>query len=42
MAMQGLMEELRVAEDQHDAAAGAHLAVLDSLLDLQVGVEELM
>ncbi|GAB4816779.1 hypothetical protein N2152v2_003825 [Parachlorella kessleri] len=33
--IEGLMGELRVAEDQHDAAAGAHLAVLDSLLDLQ-------
>ena len=31
------MEDLRVAEEQHEAAAGAHLHVLDQLLDLQAG-----
>lgn len=33
--MQGLLDELCVADDQHDAAACAHLNVLEQLLELQ-------
>lgn len=33
-----LDRDLEVAEEQHQTALGAHLMVLDSLLDLQVGV----
>jgi hypothetical protein len=32
-----LDRDLEVAEEQHQTALGAHLMVLDSLLDLQVG-----
>jgi hypothetical protein len=36
-AAQLLDRDLEVAEEQHQTALGAHLMVLDSLLDLQVG-----
>jgi hypothetical protein len=35
--LQLLDRDLEVAEEQHQTALGAHLMVLDSLLDLQVG-----
>lgn len=38
MLLQLLDRDLEVAEEQHQTALGAHLMVLDSLLDLQVGI----
>ena len=38
LLLQLLDRDLEVAEEQHQTALGAHLMVLDSLLDLQVQI----